>query len=516
MKSVFVNEALTDFSKSELSVAMKNAIEKVRGELGKSYSNHLGSETITTNETFASTNPSNKDQVVGIFPKATTSTVDQAISSAKNAFETWSRTPASDRAEILFKAAAKIRDRKHEFSAWLCFEVGKNWAEADADTAETIDFLEFYGREMLRLSEKQPLTKISNEDNNLEYIPLGVGAIIPPWNFPLAICAGMTSAAIVAGNTVILKPASDSPTVAYKFFEVMREAGLPAGVINFITGSGGKIGDHLVSHPQIRFISFTGSKEVGLRINELASKKNDQQKWIKRIIAEMGGKDSIVVDDGVNMEEASAAIVASAFGYQGQKCSACSRAIIHQNIYEPMIQKIIEKTKALVIGDPTQQKTQFGPLVSPSAFQKTLEYIEIAKKEGRLVAGGTPIGDEGYFIAPTVIRDVPNSARISKEEIFGPVLAITKAKDFKEAVAFANDTDYGLTGAAYSNNEENLTYARKEFFVGNLYLNRKCTGAFVGAHPFGGFNMSGTDSKAGGRDYLLLFTQAKLISRKIS
>ncbi len=515
MKTPFTNEPLTDFSNPSHASAMTQAIEKVRGELGKTYPNHIGSQTVTSQETLASTNPSKKTEVVGVFPKLTTEHVDQAIAAAQKAFETWSKKPASERAEFLFKASDLMRKRKHEFSAMMMFEVGKNWVEADADTAEAIDFMEFYAREMLRMSEKQPLIKMNGEDNNLVYLPLGVGAVIPPWNFPLAICVGMTTAAIVSGNTVVLKPASDSPTIAYQFFALMKEIGLPDGVINFITGSGGKIGDHLVSHPQIRFISFTGSKEVGLRINELASKPQKGQKWIKRIVAEMGGKDSIVVDDDVNVDEVATGIVAAAFGFQGQKCSACSRAIIHEKVYDAVVEKVVEKTKALVVGNPHEQKTNFGPMVSSSAYQKTLEYIEIAKKEGKLLLGGTTVGDEGYFISPTVIKDVPNDARISKEEIFGPVLALTKAKDFKEAIRFANDTDFGLTGAAYSNKPEHLKYAKEEFFVGNLYLNRKCTGAFVGVHPFGGFNMSGTDSKAGGRDYLLLFTQAKLMSEKI-
>lgn len=515
MKTPFVNEPFTDFTNPTHAQAMEAAIAKVRSELGKTYPNHIGSQTITAQETFASTNPSKKTEVVGIFPKVTTNDVDQAIGAAKKMFETWSRVEPALRAEFLFKAADLMRKRKHEFSALMSFEVGKNWAEADGDTAEAIDFMEFYAREMLRMSEKQPLTKIPGEDNELTYIPLGVGAVIPPWNFPLAICVGMTTAAIVSGNTVVLKPASDSPTIAYKFFALMKEIGLPDGVINFITGSGGKIGDHLTSHKDIRFISFTGSKEVGLRINELAAKHQPGQKWIKRIIAEMGGKDAIVVDEGCDVNEVATGIVAAAFGFQGQKCSACSRAIIHEKIYEAVVEKVVEKTKALVVGDPTQAKTQFGPMVSSSAFQKTLEYIEVAKKEGKLLTGGTTVGNDGYFISPTVIKDVPNEARISKEEIFGPVLAMTKAKDFKEAIRFANDTDFGLTGAAYSNNPEHIEYARREFFAGNLYLNRKCTGALVGVHPFGGFNMSGTDSKAGGRDYLLLFTQAKLVSKKM-
>lgn len=515
MNSEFKNEPLTDFTNASYALAMNQAIEKIQSELGKTYPNHIGSQIVTSPETLASTNPSQKNQVIGVFPKLSIEHVDQAILVAQKTFETWSKVPAPERAQYLFKASDLMRKRKHEFSALMMFEVGKNWAEADADTAEAIDFMEFYGREMLRLNEKQPLTKMAGENNDLSYLPLGVGAVIPPWNFPLAICVGMTTASIVAGNTVVLKPASDSPTIAYKFFALMKEIGLPDGVINFITGSGGKIGDHLVSHPQIRFISFTGSKEVGLRINELASKPQKGQKWIKRIVAEMGGKDSIVVDEGIDVDEVATGIVTAAFGFQGQKCSACSRAIIHEKVYEVVVEKVVEKTKKLIVGNPFEQKTHFGPMVSSSAYQKTLEYIEVAKKEGKILTGGQPIGNQGYFIAPTVVKDVPNDARISKEEIFGPVLALTKAKDFKQAIDFANDTEYGLTGAVYSNNPENLEYARKEFFVGNLYLNRKCTGAFVGVHPFGGFNMSGTDSKAGGRDYLLLFTQAKLMSEKI-
>ncbi|HLG18370.1 MAG TPA: L-glutamate gamma-semialdehyde dehydrogenase [Bdellovibrionota bacterium] len=515
MPTEFKNEPLTDFSKSENRAAMEKAIEKVRGSLGKTYPLILDGKDVTGPETFASVNPSMKSEVVGQFQKATTAQLQQAITAGWRAFENWSRTAPQKRAQVIFDAASKMRRRKHEFSAWMIFETGKTWVEADADTAEAIDFMEFYAREMVRLAAPQPITKIPAEENELVYLPLGVGAVIPPWNFPLAICVGMTSAAIVSGNCVILKPASDSPAVAYQFAALMHEVGLPAGVLNYVSGSGAQIGDPLVTHPKIRFITFTGSKEVGLRINELAAKHRPGQKWIKRVVAEMGGKDAIVVDQDADIEEAATGIVAAAFGYQGQKCSACSRAILHEAVYDGLVEKIKQKTEALKIGPTMNFDTQIGPVVSGSAQKKILEYVEIGKTEGKLLTGGKTVRDDGYYIAPTVFVDVDPNARISQEEIFGPVLAITKAKDFDQALQIANNTEFGLTGAVYSKSKDHLEKARKEFFVGNLYFNRKCTGALVGVHPFGGFNMSGTDSKAGGRDYLLLFTQAKVVSEKI-
>ncbi|HEX3107751.1 MAG TPA: L-glutamate gamma-semialdehyde dehydrogenase, partial [Thermoanaerobaculia bacterium] len=424
--------------------------------------------------------------------------------------------PVDVRAGLLLRAARLMRERKHEFSATMIYEVGKTWPEADADTAEAIDFLEFYAREAYRYFGEQPITKIESEDNALVYIPLGVGAVIPPWNFPLAIMSGMTTAAAVSGNCVILKPSSDSPWIAARFFALLEEAGLPPGVVNFVSGSGGEVGDPLVQHPRIRFISFTGSKEVGLHINEEAAKVHKGQLWIKRVVAEMGGKDAIIVDrEWANLDEAASAVVASAFGFQGQKCSACSRLIVDEAIYDQFVPMVAEKTKALKIGPPEAAESQIGPVVNKKAMQKIKEYIDRGKSEGRLVAGGNVRDDEGYFIEPTVIADVDPKATISQEEIFGPVLAVSKAKDFDDALRIANDTQYGLTGAVFTDNEEKLERAREEFFVGNLYLNRKCTGALVGVHPFGGFNMSGTDSKAGGRDYLGLFLQAKAISRKV-
>ena len=515
----FKNELLTDFTREENARAFRAALELVQSRFGQEYPLVIGGERIMTAEKTVSTNPSAPSEVVGYVGKADRALADKAMAAALAAFEAWRHVGPRARARVLLRAARIMRERKHEFSAIMVVEIGKTWAEADADTAEAIDFLEFYGREMLRLSEPQGLTRLAGEDNELYYIPLGVGLVIPPWNFPNAIMVGMTSAAIVAGNAVILKPASITPVVAAMFVEIMAEAGVPAGVLNFLPGPGGSVGDYLVSHPQTRFIAFTGSKEVGLRINETAAKPQPGQRWIKRVVAEMGGKDCIVVDKDADLEAAASAIVGSAFGFQGQKCSACSKAIIHRDVYEPVVEMIVARTQALSQGDPRNPAVHQGPVADKSAYESILNCIEIGRSEGRLLAGGgpSPLAAEtgGYFIEPTVIADVDPHARIGQEEIFGPVLAIHRADSFEDAIAIANDTEFGLTGSVYSRNRERLEYAREHYFVGNLYLNRKSTGALVDVHPFGGFNMSGTDSKAGGRDYLLLFTQAKLVSEKL-
>ncbi len=516
MTTEFRNEPLTDFTKEENAVAMRGALDKVKRELGREYPLVIGGERILTDSKFDSINPANRTQVVGTFQKATKDLASRAVEAAEQAFRSWSATPAAERADLLFRVAGLMRQRKHELSAWMIHEVGKSWPEADGDTAEAIDFCEFYGREMLRYAAPQPLTKIEGEDNALEYIPLGVATVIPPWNFPLAIMAGMTGAAIVTGNAVVLKPSSDAPTIAYKFFELLEEAGLPAGVVNFTTGSGAEVGDVIVDHPRTRFISFTGSKEIGLRINERAAKVQAGQLWIKRVIAEMGGKDAIIVAEDANLDDAAMGIVQSAFGFQGEKCSACSRAIIDAKVYDTMLEKIVDRTEKIRVGDPTDPATTMSAVINEKAFRTINSYIEKGKAEGgRVLTGGGSDGEQGFFIEPTVIADVKAGDTIEQEEIFGPVLAVIKAEDYDDALRIANDTQFGLTGAVYSADEEKLERARREFHVGNLYLNRKCTGAFVGVHPFGGFNMSGTDSKAGGRDYLLLFMQAKLSSTKI-
>jgi 1-pyrroline-5-carboxylate dehydrogenase len=438
-----------------------------------------------------------------------------AVEKAHAAFPEWAATDVNHRTRIFFRAAEMLRERKHQFSALLCFEVGKSWAEADADTAEAIDFLEYYAGQMLRMAEPQPVTPVHGERNQMIYIPLGVCAVIPPWNFPLAIMAGMTAAALLAGNTVVLKPASQSPAIAAMWVDLMYEAGLPKQVLNFLTGPGSEVGGAMVKHKQTRLVTFTGSRDVGLWIHEQASKTQKGQIWMKRLIAEMGGKDSILVDKDCDLQNAADAVVASAFGYQGQKCSACSRAIVHQDVYEEFVSLIEPRVKSLRTGHPSERTNTFGPVVDGAAKRKTLEYIDIGKKEGKLLVGGKAGPSTGCYIEPTVFTDVAPKARIAQEEIFGPVLAVIKVKDFEEGLEVANNTDYGLTGSVFSTNERHKEEARRRFHVGNFYINRKCTGALVGGHPFGGFNMSGTDSKAGGPDYLLQFLQAKTISEKI-
>ncbi len=513
----FKNEPFTDFSKPENADAMQAALDKVRGELGREYPIIIGGEKIVLEEKFTCNNPANHSQVVGVFSEgdSDTSLVEKAINTATEAFKTWRNVPAAERAEYLFKIAAIMRERKHELSAWMVFEVSKTWAEADGDTAEAIDFCEFYGREMLRWSQEQPVTPYPGEKNQFEYIPLGVGAVIPPWNFPLAIMAGMTLAAVVTGNTVVLKPSSDSPTIAAKFMEIVEEVGLPAGVVNFISGSAAT-GEAMVTSPKTRFISFTGSKGVGLHINEQAAKVREGQIWIKRVVAEMGGKDAIVVADDADLDSAATGIVQAAFGFQGQKCSACSRLIVDEKVHDELIEKVVERTKQLNIGQPTEGSTNVAAVINRRSFDTTLKYIKKGLDEGgQLLTGGSGDDAEGYFIEPTIIDNVEPGATIEQEEIFAPVLAVTKARDFDHALEIANGTEFGLTGALYSASKERLDRARRDFHVGNLYLNRKCTGALVGVHPFGGFNMSGTDSKAGGREYLLQFMQGKSIAEKI-
>jgi len=512
----FKNEAFTDFSQPKNRQAMEEALAKVRSEFGREYPLIIGGEKITTPDKIRSLDPSDPSRVVGVFQKATPELADRAVEAASKAFASWKRVPAAERVECLFRAADILRRRKFEFSAWVTFEVGKTWPEADGDVAETIDFCEFYGREMLRLAGPQPLTPIAGEKNFLVYIPLGVGVVIPPWNFPAAIMAGMTLASIVTGNTVVLKPSSDSPAVAYKFFEVLREAGVPDGVVNFFTGPGGSAGDALVRHPKARYIAFTGSKDAGLRISEQAGKTQPGQIWIKRTVLEMGGKDAIVVDDEADVDAAVEGVAVSAFGYQGQKCSACSRAIVSAKVYDAFVEKLRQRVEAMKVGAADDPGNYMGPVINESAMKSILEYIEIGKKEGRLVTGGGRVGEKGFFVAPTVIADVDPKARLAQEEIFGPVLAVIRARDFDHALQIANDSEYGLTGAVYSRNPEKLRRAAEEFHVGNLYFNRKCTGALVGVHPFGGFNMSGTDSKTGGKDYLLLFLQAKTVAERIT
>ena len=510
----FKNEVFLDFTDPIIEKKQKKALLSVRANFGKEYPNFINGKAVKTTAKTISLNPANTDETIGIFQKSGKDDAETAMQAAQKAFETWKFVPVKKRAEFLFKAANIIRKRRLEINAWMISEVGKNYLEADADTCEAIDFLEFYGREVLRFAEKQPIIPVKGEKNKMIYIPLGVGVIIPPWNFPFAILIGTACAAIAAGNTIVLKPSSDSPMMGWLFADIMNSLGLPKGVLNYVVASGAEAGDYLVQHPKTRFISFTGSMEVGLRINELAAKTSPGQIWIKRVIAEMGGKDSMIIDSEADIDDAVKGTVAAAFGFQGQKCSACSRVIVDTKVYKEFVAKLKPAVEALAQGNPVDNHFM-GPVVSAKAEKSILEYIEIGKKEGNLLTGGEKIkGMNGYFIKPTVFTDIEPMARISQEEIFGPVLAVIKSKNFEDSLEIANNTMFGLTGAVYTSNKKKLAKAEQEFHCGNLYLNRKCTGALVGAHPFGGFNMSGTDSKAGGRDYMLLFMQAKTISEK--
>jgi 1-pyrroline-5-carboxylate dehydrogenase len=511
----FRNEAYADFSLPENRAAMETALAQVRASFGREYSLWIAGRAVTTGDWLRSVNPSHPAEIVGSHSEASAALAAEAIADAAAFFPEWARTPVAGRVAIVVKTAAILRDRKNEFNAWLVLEAGKSWAEAEADTAEAIDFCEYYARQMLRWANPDPLLQMPGERNELEYLPLGAGIVIPPWNFPLAILAGMTVAALVCGNTVVLKPSSETPIIAAKFVEVLWEAGLPPRALALCVGSGSELGDLLIVDPQTRFISFTGSREVGLHINELAAKPAKGLKWIRRVVAEMGGKDAIVVDADCDLEAAVAGVVASAFGFQGQKCSACSRAIVHAAVYDEFLRRLEPRVAALTIGDAADPAFSMGPVISASARRSILACMDIGREEGQLLIGGKAAPGDGYFLEPTVFTGVSSTARLFQEEIFGPVLAVTKADDFGHALALANDSDYGLTGAVYSNVPAHLERARRDFHVGNLYLNRKCTGAMVGAHPFGGFNLSGTDSKAGGPDYLLQFLQAKSIATKL-
>jgi 1-pyrroline-5-carboxylate dehydrogenase len=515
----FENLRPYDFSDPEIAKQQKEAIEKVRSQLGKEYPNIINGEEVYTQSKTESYNPAHPDELVGTFQRGLqrggAEDAEHAIQAAHEAYQTWHYVSAEERAEFLLKAAEVCRQRRFEINAWMITEAGKNYLEADADTCEAIDFLEFYAREAIRYSQPQPLTPYPGEKNEYFYVPLGVGICIPPWNFPFAIMLGITSAAIAAGNTTVLKPSSDTPMMAYLFASIMHEVGLPKGVLNYFVASGAEAGDYLVEHPKTRFITFTGSMEVGLHINELAARTPPEQIWIKRVIAEMGGKDTIIVDSEADVDAAVEGVMRSAFGFQGQKCSACSRAVVDKMVYDEFCEKIVEATHKLESGDP-KDDYYCGPVINERAEASILSFIEIGKEEGKLIHGGDKIRDmEGYYIQPTILKDVDPDARISQEEIFGPVLSIIKAEDYDEALEIANNTIYGLTGSVYTENEYKMNRARSEFHVGNLYFNRKCTGAVVDVHPFGGFNMSGTDSKAGSRDYLALFMQGKAVSEKI-
>ncbi len=515
LERTFQNEPLTNFQDEENVRKMRAVISKLHGEFGREYEMIIGGRKFRTIDKITSINPAKPSEVVGLHQKAGQEHVEVAIDAALESFQRWSRTTPPERGRLLLRVAELLRGRKFEFSAWLVAEVSKNWAEADGEVAEAIDFCEYYAREAYRLSKVETPVQVPGERDQLLYVPLGVTVVIPPWNFPLAIMAGMTLASVVCGNSVILKPSSEAPTIAAKFVELLDEAGIPTGVVSFCPGEGASFGNAVVASPKTRFIAFTGSRDVGLEINKRAAEQAEGQVWIKRTILEMGGKDAILIDSEADLDLAVEGVTRSAFGFQGQKCSACSRAIVDESIYEDFLGRLKARVGRLTIGDPVHNE-DMGAVISASSVRSILDYIEVGKKDGRLITGGAraeSTGD-GYFIEPTVIADVPPLSRLEQEEVFGPVLAVIRATNFDHALAIANDTQFGLTGAVYTGSRAKIDQAVREFHVGNLYINRNCTGAIVGAHPFGGFNMSGTNSKAGGPDYLSLFCQAKSVGEK--
>lgn len=512
----YKNETYLDFSDPIHHNAQKAALDNVRSKFGQTWPMYIDGKKVNGDHgTMDSINPSNTNEIIGTFQMASKDQALKALDAAWKAFETWRYVPAEKRAGILFKAAEICRRRRLEINAWMISEAGKNYLEADADTAEGIDFLEYYAHEALRYDKGMEVIDAWGDTNRTHYIPLGAGVSISPWNFPFAITLGMAAAPIVAGNTVVAKPSPDTPMMGWIIAEIFEEAGLPAGVFNLVTGDNLEVGETLTTSPDTRFINFTGSLGVGLHINEVAAKTSDQTKWMKRVFAELGGKNAIVVADDADLDAASTAVVQAAFGFQGQKCSAASRVVVCDKVYDKMLELTVEKAKALKVGD-AKDNYSAGPVVNQKAVDKIMSYIEIGKKEGRLVLGGSLAETEnpGFYIEPTIFADVDGYARIAQEEIFGPVTAFIRAKNLDDAFRIANSTKFGLTGGFFSSNKESLDRAMREFHVGNLYINRKNTGALVGAQPFGGFNLSGTDSKAGGRDYLLCFLQAKSITER--
>ena len=511
----FINEPYSDFTVEENAAAYRRAIEEVRRDFGRHYPLIIGGLAVDTEDRIESLNPAKPSEVVGTVASATPEFADQAIAAAWEAFGVWSTMSAEARSRTIMKLVAILRRRKFEFSAWQTLEASKNYLEAEADVAEAIDFCDYYARQAIEMAKPLSVVPFANEENESHLIPLGVGVVIPPWNFPLAILAGMTIGPVAAGNTVVLKPASTTPVIGAQFMEAVAEAGFPPGVINFLPGPGSRVGDTLVDHPRTRFVNFTGSKEIGLRIAERSAKVHEGQKWLKRSYLEMGGKDALIVDDTADIASAAADAVRSAFGFQGQKCSACSRLIVFESVHDELVDSVVEIASKLSVG-PAVENHPVGPVISASQHRSILAEIAAGKAEATLVMGGRAIDkDHGYYIEPTIFVDVDRVARLAQHEIFGPVLSVIKATDFDDALDIANGTEFGLTGGVYSDDEQRLAHARREFHAGNLYFNRKITGALVGVQPFGGFNMSGSNSKAGGPDYLRLFMEMKSVSRRL-
>lgn len=501
----FHNEPAVDFTNEGEIDNFKKAIELVRSKLGKKYPMFIYGKEIASARTFESRNPNKPSEVIGYVYIAERNNGGDALASAREAFPLWRDTTVEHRATCLLKAAEIIRSRKYEFAAWEILEVGKQWDQAYADVAEAIDFLEYYAREILRVGHRVHLLGMAGEENFYEHEPKGVALVIAPWNFPLAISVGMVAAALVTGNTVVYKPSELSSVVGHLLVEVFSEVGLPAGVFNYIAGYGYEVGDYLVEHHDVSLIAFTGSVQTGLRIIEKAARVHSHQVHVKKVICEMGGKNAIIIDSDADLDQAIPAVIASAFGYQGQKCSACSRLIVLDEIYDKVVERLVNATKALSMGPSEDPSYYLGAVIDHEAKEKILGYQDVAMREGRVLFKSEIPQKEGHYV-PIMIVDVESpSNRIAQEEVFGPLLAVMRVKDFSQAIQWANTSRFGLTGGVFSRSPKNLERAKKEFRVGNLYLNRATTGACVGRQPFGGARMSGTGTQAGGPDYLQNF-----------
>ncbi len=512
-KQPFPNAADTDYAEEEARNKAQQAYAQVRASLGKTYLPLINGEYTQTADIVDSLNPANPSEVIGKIGQISVEQAEAALQAAKEAFPNWRRTPVRERAGILRKAADLMEQRRAELSAWVSLEVGKALQQADPEVSEAIDFCRYYADEMERLEQGYNYD-IAGENNRYVYQPRGIAVVISPWNFPIAIATGMTVAALVTGNCTLLKPAAPSSVIAAKITEILLEAGIPKGVFQYVPGKGSTVGEYLVQHPEVHLIAFTGSQEVGCRIYAEAAKLQPGQKHLKRVIAEMGGKNGIIVDESADLDQAVAGVVQSAFGYSGQKCSACSRAIVLEPIYDTFVKRLIETTRSLNIGPAEAVGTQVGPVIDATARDRIREYIEEARQEAT-VALEMAAPETGYFIGPTIFTDVAPDAKIAQEEIFGPVVAVIRAKDFDEALQIANSTNYALTGGLYSRTPSHIDRVTTEFEVGNLYINRTITGAIVSRQPFGGFKLSGVGSKAGGPDYLLQFLEPRTITENI-
>jgi 1-pyrroline-5-carboxylate dehydrogenase len=511
----YAPEPFTDFTDAFARDAYHLALAQVADQLGREWPLVIGGRAIRTERTLPSLDPCQPSRVVGRVAMAGPAEVERAFVAAGEAAESWSRWPAAARARALLRLAAVLRRRKLELCAWETFEAGKNYREADADVAEAIDFVEYYARGLLDLERPLPTTPVAGEENVTTLEPLGVGVVIPPWNFLLAILVGTAVAPVAVGNCVILKPSPFTSVIAGVFMACVEEAGWPPGVINLLTGADEELGDRLVDDPRTRFISFTGSVATGLRLHQRAAVVHPGQRHIKRTMLELGGKDGLIVDETADLAQAAEAVVQSAFGFNGQKCSALSRLIVVDAVHDELVNLVVEGTARLSIG-PASENFDVTAVVSERQYQRVLGYMELAKQEASVVIGGGRAEgfQEGFYLAPTVVTGVLPTSRLAQEEIFGPLLSVLRARDFDDALAIANDTPFGLTGGVISCSRERLEQARRALKIGNLYLNRKITGALVGVQPFGGFKLSGTNSKAGGPEYLRLFMEARTVTER--